>query len=379
LIIGVLREIKNNENRVALTPPGVHALKKEGHRVLVETTAGRGSGLEDEDYTSMGAEITDSAEQIFREAELVLKVKEPLPSEYNMLRDYQIIFTYLHLAMEKELTRVLLDKKITAVAYETIQLDDGRLPLLIPMSEIAGKMAVQIGAHYLEEPQGGRGVLLGGTPGVPPANVVIIGAGTSGTNAARVALGMGANVILLDINIDRLRYVDETFGGRVQTMASNPYNIARAVETADLLIGAVLITGAKAPVLVSEDMVKTMKPGSVIIDLAVDQGGCIATIDRITTHSNPVYIKHGVIHYAVGNMPGAVPFSSTFALTNATLPYVLDISRFGYRVAAMKNRALAQGYNVCKGQITYEAVAEAHGLPYQPLEDVLELKKFLKM
>ncbi|MHB9095531.1 MAG: alanine dehydrogenase [Eubacteriales bacterium] len=374
MIIGVPREIKNNEHRVALTPAGVQTLKKEGHRVLVETTAGLGSGFNDAEYTSMGAQIVETAKLVFREAEMILKVKEPLLPEFELLREHQILFTYLHLAREEELTGVLLRKRVTAIAYETIQLDDGRLPLLIPMSEIAGKMSTQIGAHFLEEPQGGRGILLGGVPGVPPAKVVVIGAGASGACAAKVAIGMGAEVTLIDLNIDRLRHFDDLYDGRVRTMVSNPYNIAQSVEKADLLIGAVLVPGAKAPILVTEDMVKKMRPGSVIVDIAIDQGGCIATIDRVSTHSHPVYIKYGVIHYSVGNIPGAVPFTSTSALTNVTLPYVLEIAGRGYRIAAMKNQALAKGFNTCQGSVTYEAVALSLNLPYQPLEEVLKLK-----
>lgn len=374
MIIGVPREIKNNEYRVALTPPGVQALKKEGHHVMVETTAGLGSGFRDEDYAAMGAQIVETSRQLYRDAEMIIKVKEPLPPEYELLREHQILVTFLHLARETELTRVMLEKRITGIAYETIQSDDGRLPLLVPMSEIAGKMSVQIGAHFMEEHQGGCGVLLGGVPGVPPARVVIIGAGTSGSSAVRVAVGMGAQVTLIDINVDRLRHMDEMYDGRIRTLVSTPYNIAMSVDKADLLIGAVLVTGAKAPVLVTEDMVKMMKPGSVIVDIAVDQGGCIATVDRVTTHSHPVYIRHGVIHYSVGNIPGAVPFTSTSALTNVTLPYVMEVAGRGYRVAAMKNKALARGINTCQGFVTYEAVAAAHNFPYQPLEEALKLK-----
>ena len=374
MIIGIPREIKNNEYRVAITPPGVQAMKREGHRILVETTAGLGSGFKDENYVSMGAEIVETAKMVYHEAEMILKVKEPLPPEYELMRDYQIMFTYLHLAREKELTKVLLEKRITAIAYETIQLADGSLPLLVPMSEIAGKMAVQIGAHFLEEPQGGAGVLLGGVPGVPAGEVVIIGAGAAGASSAKIAIGMGAMVTLIDVNIDRLRHFDDLYDGRVRTMVSNSYNIAKYVEKADLLIGAVLLAGAKAPVLVTEEMVRTMKPGSVIVDIAVDQGGCIATIDRVSTHSHPIYIKHGVTHYSVGNIPGAVPITSTVALTNVTLPYALEVAGRGYRVAAIKNIALAKGVNTCKGVVTHEAVASSLDLPYQPLEEVLKLK-----
>jgi alanine dehydrogenase len=374
VIIGIPREIKNNENRVALTPSGVLALKRDGHRVLIETTAGIGSGLTDQDYAAMGAEIVETGKAVYHEADMILKVKEPLPPELGLMRDHQIVFTFLHLAREKELTEVLLAKKITGIAYETIQLDDGSLPLLIPMSEIAGKMAVQIGAHYLEETQGGSGMLLGGVPGVTAGEVVIIGAGTAGASAARVAMGMGAQVTLLDVNIDRLRYFDELYNGRVKTVTSNSYNIARCLKKADLLIGAVLVPGAKAPLLVSEEMVKEMKPGSVIIDIAIDQGGCIATIDRVTTHSKPIYFKHGVVHYSVGNIPGAVPNTATAALTNVTLPFILEIANKGCRIAAIQNSALAKGINTCKGVVSHAAVASSLNLPYHPLQEVLRLK-----
>lgn len=374
MIIGVPREIKNNENRVALTPSGVMALKRDGHRVLVETTAGIGSGLKDVEYAAMGAEIVETAKAVYDGADLIVKVKEPLSPEFELMRDHQIVFTFLHLAREKELTEVLLAKRITGIAYETIQLADGSLPLLIPMSEVAGKMAVQIGAHYLEETQGGCGILLGGVPGVAAGEVVIIGAGTAGASAARVAIGMGAQVTLVDVNMDRLRHFDELYDGRVRTVISNSYNIARCVRKADLLIGAVLVPGAKAPLLVSEEMVQQMKPGSVIVDIAIDQGGCIATIDRVTTHSQPIYFKHGVVHYSVGNIPGVVPITSTAALTNATLPFILDIANKGYRTAAMQNPALAKGINTCKGMVSHEAVASALGMPYRPLEEVLKLQ-----
>ena len=374
MIIGVPREIKNNENRVALTPSGVMALKKDGHRVLVETTAGIGSGLKDVEYAAMGAEIVETAKAVYDRADMIVKVKEPLSPELELLRDYQIVFTFLHLAREKELTKVLLAKRITGIAYETIQVADGSLPLLIPMSEVAGKMAVQIGAHYLEETQGGCGILLGGVPGVAAGEVVIIGAGTAGASAARVAIGLGAQVTLVDVNVDRLRHFDELYDGRVRTVISNPYNISRCVRKADLLIGAVLVPGAKAPLLVSEEMVQLMKPGSVIVDIAIDQGGCIATIDRVTTHSQPIYFKHGVVHYSVGNIPGVVPITSTAALTNVTLPFILDVVNKGYRTAAMQNPALARGINTCKGMVSHEAVASALDMPYQPLEEVLKLK-----
>lgn len=372
MIIGVPKEVKEYENRVAITPAGVGALVERGHHVLVETGAGVGSGFPDDIYKSVGAEVVDTAEEVFQRAELILKVKEPQPSEYPLFRPYQILFTYLHLAPNRELTLALLERKVTAIAYETVQTPDGSLPLLAPMSEIAGRMAPQIGAHFLERPQGGRGVLLGGVPGVPPADVVILGGGVVGTNAARIALGLGARVTVLDVNPARLRFLDDMFGGMVTTLMSNSFNIARAVERADLLIGAVLVPGARAPQLVTEDMVRAMKPGSVVIDVAVDQGGSIATCDRVTTHADPVYIRHGVLHYAVSNIPGAVPHTSTVALTNATLPYVLKLADAGFERAVRDDPALASGVNTCTGFVTHRAVADAHGLPYVRLDEVLE-------
>jgi len=371
MIIGVPKEIKNNENRVGLTPAGVSAYRQAGHRVVVETQAGMGSGFSDEDYRDAGAEILGSAPEVWGQAEMICKVKEPLPEEYGYFRENLILFTYLHLAPEKELTEHLCHKKVVAIAYETIQTDDGALPLLMPMSEVAGRMSVQIGAQFLEKPHGGKGVLLGGVPGVPPAKVVILGGGIVGTNAAKMAVGMGADVTILDINANRLRELDDMFGGRLHTLMSNHYNIAEAVKEADLLIGAVLIPGARAPKLVKEDMVKQMAPGSVIVDVAIDQGGSIETIDRITTHSDPIYVKHGVVHYAVANMPGAVPRTSTIALTNVTIPYGLQIANKGYRAAISQNRALARGVNVVNGHVVYEAVAQSLQLPYVPLEEAL--------
>lgn len=370
MIIGVPREIKDNENRVALTPAGVEELTRRGHQVVVETEAGSGSGIIDEEFEVAGATIVTSHEAVFEAAELILKVKEPLPSEYTLFKPNQILFTYLHLATEASLTRALIERHVSAIAYETIQLPDGSLPLLQPMSEVAGRMAVQVGAQYLEKVNGGRGVLLGGVPGVPPAEVVILGGGIVGMNAAKIALGMGAHVTIIEKNHDRLRYLDDVLHGRATLIISNHYNIERAVSYADLLIGAVLIPGAKAPSLVTEEMVLSMKPGSVIVDVDVDQGGCIETVDHSTTHSNPVYVKHGVIHYSVSNMPGAVPRTSTFALTNATLPYVLELAEKGIRQAIRDNGALALGVNVIAGKVVYPAVAEAHGLPCTPLEEL---------
>jgi len=371
MIIGVPKEIKDNENRVAITPAGVEMLRQAGHTVLIETNAGIGSGFTDDDYRQAGATIVDTAEETWSRAELVLKVKEPLPSEYRYFREDLVLFTYLHLAAEPELTEALVESGMTAIAYETVQLDNGALPLLTPMSEIAGRMAVQIGAQLLEKPKGGKGVLLGGVPGVPPAEVVIIGGGAVGTNAAKIAMGMGANVTILDVNPDRLRYLDDLFGARLTTLMSNSYNIARSVAKADLLIGAVLIPGSRAPRLVTEEMVKSMRPGSVIVDVAIDQGGSIETIDRVTTHSNPTYVKHGVVHYAVANIPGAVPRTSTIALTNVTIPYAVQLATKGVLQAIRDNRALARGVNVMKGHIIHEGVARAFNRPHTPLEALM--------
>lgn len=366
-VVGVPKEIKDSEFRVALTPGGARMLCDSGHEVLVETGAGAGSGFSDEEYVGAGARIAATAEEVWSQAELVLKVKEPLPAEFLHFREGQLLFTYLHLAAAVDLARALVDKGVTALAYETIQLPGGGLPLLTPMSEVAGRMSVQIGAHFLERFYGGRGVLLGGVPGVPPADVVILGGGIVGTNAAKMALGLGASVVIVERSGDRMRYIDDVFGGRVRTLMSNPYNIAGAVQKADLLIGAVLIPGARAPKLVTEEMVRQMKNGSVIVDVAIDQGGSIETIDRVTTHSDPIYVKHGVIHYAVANMPGAVPRTSTLALTNATLPYVLELADKGFERAIRENTALLAGVNTHQGRIAHRTVAEAVGLPYVPL------------
>jgi alanine dehydrogenase len=373
MIVGIPKEIKNNENRVAITPAGVTALVQNGHTVRIETNAGLGSGFTNEDYQAVGAQIVATAAEAWA-ADMVMKVKEPLPSEYGYFREGLILFTYLHLAPEPELTRSLIEKKVVAIAYETIQLDNGALPLLTPMSEVAGRMAVQIGAQFLEKPYGGKGVLLGGVAGVPKGEVVIIGGGIVGTNAAKMAVGLGASVTIIDVSADRLRQLDDLFQGRVQTLMSNSFNIANAVKKADLLIGAVLIPGARAPRLVTEEMVKSMAPGSVIVDVAIDQGGSIETIDRITTHDNPTYEKHGVIHYAVANMPGAVARTSTLALTNVTVPYAVQLANKGYRQAILENRALAKGVNVIDGKVSYKAVADAHNLPFVSVDDVLLVK-----
>jgi len=362
VLIGVPREIKANEDRVAVTPAGVQALTMAGHKVLVEKSAGQGSGITDEAFQAAGAELAAGAGMVYGRAEMIMKVKEPLPVEYSLLQEDQILFTYLHLAREPELTGVLLQRKVTAVAYETIQLDNGVLPLLVPMSEVAGKMAVQVGAHFLEKPSGGKGILLGGVPGVPAADVVILGGGTVGTSAVKVAVGMGAQVTIIDNNADRLRYLDDLFGPRIRTLMSNRYNIEQSVRYADLFIGALLVVGARAPKLVTEDMVQQMKTGSVIVDVAVDQGGSVETVDRVTTHSDPVYEKYGVVHYAVANMPGAVARTSTFALTNATLPYALELADKGLQQAVLDNRSLARGVNTRKGELTCKAVGDSLGI-----------------
>ncbi|GMA49564.1 alanine dehydrogenase [Alicyclobacillus contaminans] len=371
MLIGVPKEIKDNENRVAITPAGVHAFATAGHRVLVETGAGEGSGFSDEAYREAGAEIVSSAADAWGKADLVLKVKEPLPSEYKYFRSDLTLFTYLHLAPEPELTKALLESGITAIAYETVQLPDRSLPLLTPMSEVAGRMSIQIGAHYLEKAHGGRGELLGGVPGVPPARVVIVGGGIVGTNAARIAMGLGAEVTILDTNVSRLRYLDELFGQRLRTVVSNGYNLKAQIEGCDLLIGAVLIPGARAPKLVTAEMIQGMNRGAVVVDVAIDQGGSIETIDRITTHSNPTFEKYGVIHYAVANIPGAVPRTSTLALTNVTIPYAVQLANLGFEAAVRQNEALAKGVNVVAGKLTYEAVARDQGLPYTPLSEVI--------
>lgn len=359
MIIGVPKEIKNNENRVALTPAGVHSLVDNGHDVYVETNAGLGSGILDDSYIEAGGKMLNTADEVFGIADMIMKVKEPIPVEYDRLKEGQILYTYLHLAPNKELTDVLVEKKIAAIAYETVQLEDRSLPLLTPMSEVAGRMATQVGAYMLQKYTGGSGVLLGGVPGVMPGQVVIIGGGVVGINAAKMAVGLGAQVTILDISKKRLAYIDDVFQGRIATLYSNPYNIAQAVEKADLLVGAVLITGAKAPILVTEEMVMTMKEGSVIVDVAIDQGGSIETIDRITTHDHPSYVKHGVVHYSVANMPGAVPRTSTFALTGVTLPYAVKLANKGFVAAVKGDQALALGVNTYKGHVTYDHVAEA--------------------
>lgn len=368
MIVGIPKEIKDNENRVSATPSGVSEYVSRGHTVIVERSAGVGSGFADSEYEAAGAMLVDTHAEVFARADMIQKVKEPIASEFDLLREDQILYTYLHLAAEEALTKVLIERNVASIAYETVELANRALPLLTPMSEVAGRMSVQVGAHYLEKVHGGRGLLLGGVAGVPAANVVIIGGGVVGTNAAQMALGMGAHVTILDVSIDRLRYLDQVLHGRFQTLASNRGNVAEAVRHCDLLIGGVLIPGARAPKLVTAEMVSTMREGSVIVDVAIDQGGCIETV-RPTSHSNPTFVVDGVVHYCVTNMPGAVPRTSTFALSNVTLPYGLRLAESGMD-AARTDAALAKGVNVYKGQVTYAAVAEAFGLEYTPFDKI---------
>jgi alanine dehydrogenase len=354
-----------------MTPAGVINLVKFGHVVHIETGAGLGSGFTDADYVDAGAVIVESALKAWS-MEMVMKVKEPLPEEYQYFREGLILFTYLHLAPEPELTKALIENKVVGIAYETVQLSNGSLPLLTPMSEVAGRMATQIGAQFLEKVHGGKGILLAGVPGVNRGKVTIIGGGVAGTNAAKMAIGLGASVTIIDLSPDRLRQLDDIFGSDVTTLMSNYYNIAEEVKSSDLVIGAVLIPGAKAPKLVTEEMIQSMSPGSVVVDIAIDQGGIFETTDRITTHDKPTYEKHGVVHYAVANMPGAVPRTSTMALTNVTVPYALQIANKGYKKACLDNEALLKGINTLEGYVTYEAVAEAHGLEYAASRELLE-------
>jgi len=370
MIVGIPKEIKNNENRVAITPAGVKAFSQTGNQVLVQKSAGSGSGIEDSEYIQAGATIIETAEEVFEKAEMIIKVKEPLSSEYNLLRPGQILYTYLHFASSLELTKAMMDRKIIGIAYETVQTEDGHLPLLAPMSEVAGKMAGHVAAYYLALPYGGRGVLMGGVPGVAPAKVVVLGGGTVGTCAAKVAAGIGANVTLLDISINRLKYLADVLPKNITLLISNQHNIEEEIKDADAVIGAVLIPGAEAPKLITKEMLKVMKPNSVIVDVAIDQGGCIET-SRPTSHSEPVYKVNNVLHYCVTNMPGAFSRTSTFALTNATLPYGLEIANKGYIKAIKENKALAKGLNVIDGKVTYRPVAKVFNLKYYPVEEVI--------
>ncbi len=366
MIVGVVKETKSDEYRVGLTPVGAELLRTAGHEVLIESQAGQGSGLTDNEYAEQGAEVVPDAATVWRRAEMIVKVKEPQPAEWSLLRRGQVVFTYWHFAADRPLTEAILDSGVVAVAYETIQDRNGHLPLLTPMSEIAGKMSIQEGAKYLERPMLGRGILLGGVPGVEPGNVVIIGGGIVGTNAAKVAAGLGTRVTIMDVNINRLRYLDDIMPANVHTIYSDAHTIRRYVRQADLVIGAVLIPGARCPVLVDETLVKQMKPGAVIVDVGIDQGGCIETSEP-TTHHAPTLVKHDVVHYGVTNMPGAVGRTSTFALTNATLPYVLTLANEGYRRAAERDPGIAQGCNIEGGRVTNQAVADTFGLTCHPL------------
>ena len=368
--VGVLKEIKTKEYRVSMTPSGIEQMLAHGHEVMVETCAGDGSGFYDEDYVKTGATICNSPEEIYEKCDMIMKVKEPLPVEYPLIRKGQVLFTFFHFAASLELTQAIIDSGSIAVAYETVEREDGSLPLLTPMSEVAGKMAIQEGAKYLEKTYGGNGILLSGVPGVDPGTVLIIGGGIAGTNAAKVACGLGAKVYVLDTNLERLRYLSDVMPPNCFTLMSNPATIRRILKEADLVVGAVLITGAVAPKLISRDMLKLMKKGAVIVDVAIDQGGCVETA-KPTTHDDPIYEVDGIIHYCVANIPGAVSYTSTQALTNATLPYALEIADKGYKNAAKENSEIAKGINVLKGKVTYKGVSDAFGLEYEPLESVL--------
>lgn len=363
MIIGVPKEIKNNENRVALTPAGVTEFRKHGHIVYIQTEAGKGSGFSDEEYTAAGATILPTIEEVYSIAEMIVKVKEPIESEYNLIKEGQLLFTYFHFASSEKLTHAMIERKAVCLAYETVERGDRSLPLLIPMSEVAGRMAVQEGAKYLEKPMGGFGILLGGVAGVKPANVLVLGGGIVGTQSAKMAAGLGANVTIIDISLARLRYLEDIMPANVDTVMSNEYNIRELIQSANLIIGGVLIPGAKAPSLITRDMLKLMKPGTVMVDVAIDQGGCFET-SHATTHENPIYEVDGVVHYCVANMPGAVPYTSTLALTNATLPYALQLANLGWKAACSKNEELRKGLNVVNGQIVFKGVSDAWNLPY---------------
>ena len=372
MIIGVPKEIKNNENRVGLTPAGVSAFVKAGHQVFVQATAGNGRGFSDEEYAGAGATVLATIEEVYGKAEMIVKVKEPIESEYALIKEGQLLFTYFHFASYEPLTYAMIARKAICLAYETVEKKDRSLPLLVPMSEVAGRMSIQEGAKYLEKPMGGRGILLGGVPGVKPAQVLILGGGIVGTQAAKMAAGMAADVTIMDISIPRLRELDDILPANVKTVFSNEYNIREAIKTSDLIIGAVLIPGAKAPHLITREMLKMMRPGTVLVDVAVDQGGCIETC-KPTTHENPTYEIDGIIHYCVANMPGAVPYTSTLALTNATLPYALQLANKGWKKACADNEELRLGLNVVDGKVVYKGVSDAFGLPYHEVNSVLLL------
>lgn len=371
MIIGIPKEIKNNENRVALTPAGVAEFKKHGHHVYVQKSAGENSGFSDEAYAEAGAELLPTIEAVYDIAEMIIKVKEPIASEYPLIKKDQLLFTYFHFASSEPLTYAMMERKAVCLAYETVEKSDRSLPLLVPMSEVAGRMAIQEGAKYLEKPMKGKGILLGGVPGVPPAKVVVLGGGIVGTQAAKMAAGFGAQVTIMDVSLPRLRYLSDVMPANVTTLMSNHYNVRDAISQADLVIGAVLIPGAKAPHLITRDMLKLMSPGTVVVDVAVDQGGCIETCTP-TTHENPTFIIDDIVHYCVANMPGAVPYTSTLALTNATLPYALQLANKGWKKACAENEELKKGLNVANGKIVYKGVAEAWNLPYENVETVLQ-------
>lgn len=370
MIVGVPKEIKNNENRVALTPAGVKELKKNGHKINVQKTAGAGSGFSDEDYINSGAQILSTIEEIYESTEMIIKVKEPIESEYSLIKEDQLVFTYFHFASNEALTKSMISSKSICLAYETVENDDRSLPLLIPMSEVAGRMSVQEGAKYLEKPSGGLGILLGGVPGVRPAKVMILGGGIVGMNAAKMASGLGADVTILDLSLPRLRYLDDIMPANVNTYMSNEYHIRELISSHDLIIGAVLIPGAKAPHLITKDMLKEMRQGTVMVDVAVDQGGCIETC-KPTTHENPTYEVDGILHYCVANMPGAVPYTSTLALTNATLPFAIQLANKGWKTACSENKQLKKGLNIVKGEVVYKGVSDAFNLPYTFVEKVI--------
>jgi alanine dehydrogenase len=363
MIIGVPKEIKNNENRVALTPAGAAEMKNNGHIVYVQATAGEGSGFSDEEYTNAGATVLATIEEVYAIAEMIIKVKEPIESEYNLIKKDQLLFTYFHFASSEPLTHAMIAREAICLAYETVEKTDRSLPLLVPMSEVAGRMAIQQGAKYLEKPLKGRGILLGGVPGVPPAKVLVLGGGIVGTQAAKMAAGLGAQVTIMDVSLARLRQLDDIMPANVITIMSNHYNISKAITDSDLVVGAVLIPGAKAPNLITRDMLKLMRPGTVVVDVAVDQGGCIETCTP-TTHENPTFIIDDIVHYCVANMPGAVPYTSTLALTNATLPYALQLANKGWEKACAENEELKKGLNIASGKILYKEVAEAWNLPF---------------
>lgn len=366
MIIGIPKEIKNNENRVGMTPAGVSELVRHGHTVYVQHTAGNGSGFPDSDYEAAGAKILPDIADIYAIADMIVKVKEPIEPEYPLIKEKQLIFTYFHFASDRKLTEAMVESKAVCLAYETVELCDHSLPLLIPMSEVAGRMSIQEGARFLEKPQGGKGILLGGVPGVKPAKVLILGGGTVGTNAAQMAAGLGADVTIADINLKRLRYIDETMPKNIKTLYSSRHNIEKELPTVDLVVGSVLIPGDKAPHLITKDMLRLMQPGTVLVDVAIDQGGCFET-SHPTSHSNPVYEVDGIVHYAVANIPGAVPYTSTMALTNATMPYAIALADKGWETACREDPALALGLNIVEGKITYKAVADVWDMPYEPI------------